>query len=509
MKYTGNVAILVLALCITIMLASSFFITQLQILDTDPSTYVIVPILMLPLLCLFMVKEKLTPSPDRKSLKIGIALFALFILLFLYLRLSLSFWFISYRIDMLLFPIAIASLAMMLFGIVNLRRFAVLIIYPVLASPLLFAPIINAYNGFSAVNTEIVYSLIKPFVSTVSYAPPITLSTPAYAIGIGETCVSIGAFLAIAAFLIPMAYLFRGTLKRKLLWIVSGVLLLLLFNILRMLFIAYYWLANGPNSTLLVIHLFIGQILFYLAIAIMIIVAGKYGLEIEKLKTKNRKKAASGINFTKSMYALVSAAFAFSIVYFLLTLSYSSADNISPIYLYNYAQLNFSKFSQQNSAFGLVNTSGFNSTAAIANNGASAVLFLANASVNSSEPIEVLMSSKGNILSKVLNGSDEVKGTLSFFDSKGFTSQVMDIYSNGTEFIVYSIGAPVLLQNTTYSVVGITVLIPDAYVGNGQCSSYDGFYTSISNIFNPSNYNSTENRKIIAGYCIAEKLVNV
>ena len=84
-------------LCLIILLASSFYITPAGISDTDPSTYVVVPILMLPLFVLFTFKSEMEPKVKRKDILIGIALFAIFLSLTVVLRILFSFYFISFR----------------------------------------------------------------------------------------------------------------------------------------------------------------------------------------------------------------------------------------------------------------------------------------------------------------------------------------------------------------------------------------------------------------------------
>ena len=271
MRYTGNTGIAILTIAILLLLVSSVYITKFEISDTDPSTYVIAPLLMLPVFSIFMLKNKASPRIGKKDLVIGAVTFAAFLLLILYLRFSLSFLFVSFRVDLLLLPLAIAALVIILFGLENLGKFKALMIYALLASPAVLLPIIKAGGGFTVFNTVIVYGLIKPFVSGIAYSAPITIRAGTYSIGIGQTCVSLGIFVAMALFMIPVAYFYKGRARAKILWVASGVLLLFVLNVARMLGIAYYWLAYGPSSTVLLVHTFIGSLLFYLAIIAMLL----------------------------------------------------------------------------------------------------------------------------------------------------------------------------------------------------------------------------------------------
>lgn len=133
-KYGRNIAMAVFLAAIVIVLATSFFVTPLTISDSDPSTYVIVPLLMLPLFALFTIKTNPIPKVSRKDIAVGSALFALYIIITLALRFTLSFEFISYRIDLLLLPIAIAALAALTFGLENVPKFKGVLLYALLAS---------------------------------------------------------------------------------------------------------------------------------------------------------------------------------------------------------------------------------------------------------------------------------------------------------------------------------------------------------------------------------------
>ncbi len=93
----------------------------------------------------------------------------------------------------------------------------------------------------------------------------------------------------------------------------SGLVLLFVLNLLRMTLIAGLWIVSGPTAALSTIHLFAGILLFYLAIIVMMLVAGKFGLG---LKPATKKKPAR-VQYSTLGIAL---AFAFAVVYLLLTL---------------------------------------------------------------------------------------------------------------------------------------------------------------------------------------------
>lgn len=313
MRYNGAaLGAILLAALIAIALATSFYVTPLVISDTDPATYIIIPMLMLPLFALFFAKEPIRPEVKGPDIAIGVLLFVFLFLLASYLRSALSYLFLVYRVDLLLFPLLIAAFIVLIFGLRNLRRFAPLLIYALFASPLLLLPIINSNASFAALNTQIVYGILSAPIRNLTYAPPITLIANGYRIGIGESCVGIGILIATVMLLIPVAYLYEGKLRSKALWVVFGAFLLFMLNVLRMTLIAGLWILDGPTAALSTIHVFAGILLFYLAIVVAILVSSKFGL---RLVPKRRKEAKASYSSLGIVIAVVLA-----ITYLILTI---------------------------------------------------------------------------------------------------------------------------------------------------------------------------------------------
>ena len=303
------------------MLAFSVSITQPYISDTNPSTYVIIPILMLPIFALFMLKHSgsLVPRVDSKSLLLGTMLFITLIVLALDLRGYLGPMFFGYRMDMLIFPIGIAALASLIFGVENLSKFTWIAVYALLASPLLLFPIVNQNLYFASLNSGAIYHIIRVFMPSASFAAPLTIYFNGNGISIGNACIGIGAMIGLLLFLIPVAYFLDGKPARKAIWALGGLILMLAFNFIRMLSITIAWFTYGPNNGTLGVHAVIGQILFYADIIIMLLVAGKFGLAYPRI----------GLGKPVGGYSVrgVSIAIAFSFAYLLVSASYQGASS--------------------------------------------------------------------------------------------------------------------------------------------------------------------------------------
>ncbi len=503
MRYTKNIAAALLVLALILLLATSFYITPTAISDTDPSTYVIVPTLMLPLFVLFSLKNNPEPHVTKKDVAIGVAAFALFIVLSITLRLYFGIFFISFRLDMLLLPLALGSLILLLFGSSNLRKFRGVMLYSLLASPAILYPILIQSNAFTQFNTVVVYRLLKVFFSSVQYVPPLAISANGYSIGIGQACVSIGIFIGLALFLITVAYLYKGDDKKKLLWVASGIVLLLLLNLLRMVSISFLWLKYGPNATTLLIHSIIGVLLFYVTIVVLILCSRFYGLGFDAAKKKRRAERHSKIPAGVVLVALVLA-----LAYAFLTINYSTALRVSPISLGNRVAFNYSNPQISGAIKALLNRNGLTSIVLASSNGTYALFSISNSTISPSQPILLFFSPATSNAIAGLQDQNIVTGRMSFFNKLGQTEQVFTLISNSTQFVVYHTNLPFVLSNTSSSIAGVSLIIPQSVLPQTySCQRYDQLYSYLLNIPNLKGYNQTVRQNLLATECVSDKIV--
>ena len=512
-KYGRNVAMAVFLAAIVIVLATSFFMTPLTISDSDPSTYVVVPLLMLPLFALFTIKANPIPKVSRKDIAAGSALFALFIVTTLALRFALSFEFISYRIDLLLLPIAIAALAALTFGLENVPKFKGILLYSLLASPAVLMPVLSLYSAFTTFNAQIIFQIMKPFVAGAIYAAPGTISANGYNIGIGQACVSIGIFIALALFVIPLAYLYDGKATRKILWVFGALALLFLLNVFRMLGVAYVWLTYGPNVTVAFIHEFIGAFLFYIVIIVMSLAAGKFGLSLGLYSPKSKNAAArqrKSPGAAASKYAVLAVALAllFPLAYAYETAGYSTAINVSPIALSSRVTFNYSTPEIARQVGALTDGQNFSSMALASADGRYVVFSLSNSTVNAMTPLILLATAPSPSIVGNFKKNNTVLGELSFLDSNGIEETVTSLRSNGTEFFIYSADMPLLFPNVSSTVAGIYVIMQDGMLHNATCgSNYNPFENAFPNAEAALLYNATLRLRISQALCISHRLV--
>ncbi len=505
MRYSKNIGIMLFAALIAFALLNEFLITPLAISDSDFTTYSIVILLMLPLFALFMLKENFLPEVTAKDIIAGILAFLLLFLLIFILRVRLSYLFVDMRVDMLLFPLLIASLAMLLFGIKNLNRFRAIMVYSIFASPALLLWLASANGGFVAANTLVIYEIVKLGFPHAVYSAPMTITANGYSVGIGQTCVGIGILIGIVMFLAPLAYLYDGKAPRKALWMASGFLLMLLLNFLRMLGIAVSWFFFGPSNTIIAIHLFAGILLFYIAIIAMVLLSGKYGLAFPAAKKRAKRPERSKQN---RLYLVgIFLAIAVAIAYYLLLSDYTGAHILSPLSVYQHGTFNASRL---NGFVAMVsNQSNFDITAIQDTAQNSVVIAASNATFSRTDPIAMLVtSSLINDLPYLLTNTTIV-GEMTFFSNDSTTQSVYYLESYGRSFMLFNEIIPYTYPNGTTTSIGVYAVVPaNGTSASIHCSNYyNAPYTSIINFANPVSHNSWAGARIVSAYCIIKKLV--
>ncbi|HVA82782.1 MAG TPA: archaeosortase/exosortase family protein [Candidatus Aquilonibacter sp.] len=496
-KDKNGLALFFLVLSIIILLVNPFLITGQNIDNLDPSSYVIVPIIMLPLLAAFMFKDRLDAQVENRDIAIGIGLFVIFIALAIGLQLAFPYQFLSYRLDMLILPLAIAAISMILFGAKNIAKFWTLILYPLLASPLLFLPALDLNNAFAQINTLTVYGVLHLFTQNISYVAPFTITTQSYAIGIGTACAGIAVFVALVLFLIPIAYLLEGKLRDKIYWIASGFVLLLLLNFIRMAGIGAVWLLYGPNATVGFVHSFVGILLFYLSIIVIILVARRYGLNFPK--RKKDKKTKGDANLVAGAVAII-----LSLSYLLISSNYVAQIQVPITANLSY---NFSSPALIAFAGNFKNVHGWNFSALANQTSLGGILALSNSSFNSSYPIILLLSKPNQSTLDLILNDTVIIGKYNFVDQKLVPGTMYEVSSNDTIFYLMVKQVPFLFDNGAYGVVTSYVIMPQSAQQVTCAKSYDGIYTSLDNLILQQGANQTEMGNLENAYCLASEFV--
>ena len=494
-----STAIIILA--ILLFIAAYMNSVQSGISDTDPSTYIIIPILMLPIFFIFKLKEKILPEVKRRDIIIGIFLSVVGIVLTAYLKYSLSYEFSAFGIGFLILPVFVAAFTILAYGMKNLKRFRSVIIYSIFTSPIILLPVLMQNQAFTAINSAIVYWIEKLFIPALKFSPPITITLNNVSIGIGQTCVGLGAIFGLLFMLIPIAYFYNGSNKDKVKWVISGLVLLLLFNIARMSIITALWFATGPSQALLTIHLFIGVLLFYLTLIIMILVARKFNLEIPPFNNAKGKKVK------EYSYALAAAVVIGMIYYAIFSYgnSYMSPMNLTINPSFNFTQ----NYTVQyfNSAIKMKN---YTSEILIYNNNTAVTLYLYNkTTTNRNITLVILTKPYEDPIQNLLRNSTSTE-SLTFMNSSGYITHYYQFTSNGSQLSVFERSEAFQISQYNYTEIKEYAIIPNGLFSkiNVQGCQPADWHSYILNLFDSAVYNSTELGQINNRYCIYNTLVS-
>ncbi len=490
-------------LCLVALLASSLLITNPSIDNIDASTYVIAPIIMLPLFFAFILfKENPIPSTSIKSIMLGFALLIALAVLMSYLYYSSQYLFISYRIDMLLFPIAAIALISIIYGFSNIRKFRYALIYSVLASPLIFYPVISANSAFASVNSQIIFSVLHTFINGVSFTAPFSISYNTISIGIGTACAGVAVFIALLLFMLPVAYLFDGKLSAKAYWLASGIFLLFILNLSRMAGIAAVWLVKGPSAVVSTIHLFIGVLIFYAAILIMLPAAGIFGLKIKSMKIELSEKVTGE---PSHVFAYVFAVIGV-LAYLFASQIFVNTTRVPVLAAMNTTQFVANSITSLQYLHKIVNATGWNASAIYYSDGRSIAILFSNEIFNQSNPIVgVFSATNSSSISDILHNSS-ISGSRVFINN-GTIVNGYDIVSNSTEFFVFSSVLPYFTANT-FSPVDTYFIMPlsTGYYSKG-CAYDSDIYSNLLSFITQGTMNTSKMYEMDNAYCIFKHIV--
>ncbi len=500
MKKSGLWSTAIVVAALLVIIAAYINAVQPGISDTDPSTYMIIPVLMLPIFFIFKLKEKILPEVKAKDIAIGVLLFAIGIIITEYTKFALSFEFSAYGIGFLLMPVSVAALAILAFGTKNLKRFRSVIIYSIFTSPIVLLPLLLQNQAFTSINSIIVYDIAKVFIPAINFSPPITLTLNGLSIGIGQSCVGLGAILGLLFLLVPIAYFYDGTNKSRCVWIASGIALLLILNIIRMSAITALWFAYGPSQALITVHLFVGVLLFYMTIIVMLLAARKFNLEVPTFNNVKGKKVR------EYRYALA-AAILLAITYYAM-FSYGNTY-ISPMNLSINRQFNFSQNNTVQYFNNAIKMRNYTSEILIYANNSAAALYLYNrTTTDRNVTLAILTRPYDNPIMNLLRNSSSTE-QFTFINSSGFTTTYYQLHSNSTELYVFQSSGVYEISPGSYTEIKEYVIMPQGVfsaIRVNSCQPID-WHSYLLNVFNPVAYNPVEMAQINGRYCVYSSLV--
>ena len=288
-KHSGAPAVFLLlsiALLTAIVFSTSLLNLRWFLDDKDPSSFIAVVLLMLVVQLVFFYKDEVEPAPDVAGYVAAAVLFLLGAAIFLLLPdlMSIRFWHL--RMDMLVLTLFFAGSVAAVFGGRGAWALRFPLVYLLLAWPLVTLPLVSLEPALTDATADYVEWVTGLFGLAISREPGNLFAslTSEIPIIIAPACVALAALLGFGAFMLPFAYLFKGDLKRRLLWLAAGMALIEALNLARIGIIILVWYYYGLSSAIQVFHGTSGNVLFNLSVIVMLLAFPRFGLMLPKLR---------------------------------------------------------------------------------------------------------------------------------------------------------------------------------------------------------------------------------
>jgi exosortase/archaeosortase family protein len=247
------------------------------------------------------VSKPEVPIHDRQvDYIIGIPLLAVAMVINLVFpaRLSTMFW--VWRIDMFSFPFFVAGAICTVFGIRALWRQKFAVAFLFLAWPYPYQVFLLRFlNQFTNMTIDGVTHATN-ILNTAKVVPGTDGSLfqlqhhgRPFQISVVSACSGVNGMVGFLMVGIAFAVIVRGPRVRKLLWLASGLALLWVINVARIVFIFWTGKTWGEKVAIDVFHPFIGLLTFNLGIIAMLFALRPVGLSIDGALWQSRTKAQS------------------------------------------------------------------------------------------------------------------------------------------------------------------------------------------------------------------------
>ena len=260
-------------------------------LQTPLAYLAIVPVIALLLAWIRLAREPmLRPIHDRQvDYIVGFGLLgaALAILLLLPATLATRFW--LYRIDLLSLPVFVAGMVSLFFGVRRLWALKVPIGFLFLAWPLPYAPLVGDWmEGFTGATERalILLSGILPFAVPAPAGEGVFFvgeGMSAFAVTVAAACAGVNSLVGFVLIGGALAYVVRGRLVRRVLWLSSGLVIIWLLNLARIELVFAVGALFGRQAAIDILHPFAGLMLFNLGVFGMLVAVRRFGLHFVEL----------------------------------------------------------------------------------------------------------------------------------------------------------------------------------------------------------------------------------
>ena len=248
-------------------------------------------LLMLPFFALLIVVATLeryrgSPAPREPhiDLLVGIPMLIVAVLLVTVLPAAWSTYYWSERPDVISMALFLAGGITIAYGVTALWRMRSALLFIVLMWPALYLHLMaGLMRSFTDLTNTALTGVAQHLPLQVTSAPGNILSLPTntgkvISVTLSTACSGVNGVLGMALVGSALAIVFNGRRWRKLLWLLTGLVLVFAFNIVRIISILALARGGHPELALGGYHAVIGLVLFTVALGVMLLVAPVFGL---------------------------------------------------------------------------------------------------------------------------------------------------------------------------------------------------------------------------------------
>jgi len=196
------------------------------------------------------------------------------------------------RFDSLTLPLATTAAFSLLFGVRSLVVLWPAVAYSLLAWPLPASAVVELLSGPVTTLTSTVVDAILAVMPAapdgVRQGPDLVLQVSGlrgdFDVAVTSACSGLSGMLGTFVVGTGLLYLYDGRLRNRAAWLASGLALVLVLNVVRILGLVAAGVLLGPGFALGVLHPYVGLLVVNLVLVVMLMSAHRFGLRRRSLR---------------------------------------------------------------------------------------------------------------------------------------------------------------------------------------------------------------------------------
>jgi exosortase/archaeosortase family protein len=247
---------------------------------------------LVPGIALALALLRAVPGPEEPNIHdrqldyiVGFPLLLMALLVAWALPIQQSTFFWLWRIDLLSLPMFVAGVVAIVFGVRALWRIRAGIGFLLLAWPI---PYLSALGHGLRAFTDTTLSGLDATLRVLPLAQPVkgmdgslfslVHNGDLFVVSVASECSGVNGFVGFLIVGTAMILVLQGSLGRKIAWLVSGLLLMWVINLARILIVFEVGRSLGPSVALNWLHPFFGLVTFNIGVLVMAFLAPAFGL---------------------------------------------------------------------------------------------------------------------------------------------------------------------------------------------------------------------------------------